>query len=88
MPLYDLFYDLVSSKQWRLDGDIENVSVCLLQTLTPIISWLAEQNMLKKRQDEAKTSENGEQIIWPPFGCAQHLKAGQNTQQLLVKSNF
>ena len=30
-----------------------------------------------------KKLENGwKEVVWPPFGCAKHPKAGRNTQQI------
>ena len=46
-----------------------------------VFSWLQTWNHWKKFKNELKSLKTAQKMFWPAFGCVQHLKAGQNTQQ-------
>ena len=50
-----------------------------------LFSFLRKRRKILKRRFK---SENGKKVFWPAFRCAQHPKAGENTQQLFLQKTY
>ena len=49
-----------------------------------IFQWFQTLNHWKSCKKKKKVENSWKKVVWPPFGCAQHPKVGQNTQQIML----
>ena len=82
--LFSTFFLLFNIFQWiSIWNHWKTLKTQFFQTFLNVFKWFQTEihwKCLKRRN----TVENGwKKVFWPAFGCAQHLKAGWNTQQIL-----
>ena len=68
-----------------LRGNLKIVSLRL--TFSDVFCWFQPWNRWKRFEMNKKSWKRLKKVVRPALGCAQHPKAGQNTQQSVEKSD-